>query len=151
AARFLHQLGACPRQRPRLRGEPRVHRDGYRLPHCWRRCALDRYPPDVVTLDKVRHWQSGSGVRHWLAWSSQPSSSIRCKFGELSEILDEMRPVEVSTVGRQVGPLNRPDEWILGLPGPTYGLLTGAVARVRRGHSDFRLNPRVSVTNPSAN
>ena len=32
---------------------------------------------------------------------------IGCTAGELLEILDEMGLVEVSTVGRQVGPLNR--------------------------------------------
>jgi hypothetical protein len=64
--------------------------------------------------------------------------------GELLEIFDEMRPVEVSTVGRQVGPLNRTTHRsIFGCLPSTYGLPAGPLARVPCAH-DAATAPRPS-------
>src|SRR6516162_3070324 len=49
AARFLHQLGAGPRQRPWPRGEPRLHRDGGGLRDCGRWCVVTGCVADGLT------------------------------------------------------------------------------------------------------
>ena len=57
---------------------------------------------------------------------------IGCHAGELPEILDEVRLVEVSAVGGQVGPLNRIHTWIFRLLGLDIRFADGLVRLASR-------------------